>query len=82
MLLHNIVFKKILNEEKSGIFYTKYTDEALELVRNGEYELAFILPELKANDIFKVVMTGERMPHKTTYFYPKILSGLTFNPLW
>ena len=82
MLLHNIVFKKMLNEEESGIFYTKYTDEALELVRSGEYRLAFILPELRANDIFKIVTTGERMPHKTTYFYPKILSGLTFNPLW
>ncbi len=82
MLLHGIVFKKILNEEESGIFYTKYPDEALELVRKGEYELAFILPELRASDIFEVVMTGERMPHKTTYFYPKILSGLTFNPLW
>jgi uncharacterized protein (DUF1015 family) len=82
MLLHNIVFKKILNEEESGIFYTKHLDEALGLVRDGEYKLAFILPELKASDIFEVVMTGERMPHKTTYFYPKILSGLTFNPLW
>lgn len=82
MLLHNIVFKKILNEEESGIFYTKYLDEALELVRNGDYKLAFILPELRANDIFEVVLAGERMPHKTTYFYPKILSGLTFNPLW
>lgn len=82
MLLHNIVFKKIFNEEESGIFYTKHLDEALGLVRNGEYRLAFILPELRATDIFNVVMTGERMPHKTTYFYPKILSGLTFNPLW
>jgi uncharacterized protein (DUF1015 family) len=81
MLLHKLVFKKILNEEDSGIFYTKYTDEALEMVRNGQYELAFILPELRANDIFEVVLAGERMPHKTTYFYPKILSGLTFNPL-
>lgn len=82
MLLHNIVFKKILNEEESGIFYTKYTDEAVDLVRNGGYRIAFMLPELRAADIFKVVKTGERMPHKTTYFYPKILSGLTFNPLW
>ena len=82
MLLHNIVFKKILNEEESDIFYTKYLDEALGLVRDGGYKLAFILPELRASDIFDVVMTGERMPHKTTYFYPKILSGLTFNPLW
>ena len=82
MLLHNIVLKKILDEEQSGIFYTKFLDQAVELVRGGEYEAGFILPELRANDIFDVVMAGERMPHKTTYFYPKILSGLTFNPLW
>lgn len=82
MLLHNIVFTKILNEEESGILYTKFLDEAAELVRSGEYEMAFILPELRANDIFDVVLAGERMPHKTTYFYPKILSGLTFYPLW
>jgi len=82
MLLHNVVFKKILNEEESGVFYTKFLDQAVELVRGGEYELGFILPELEANDIFDVVMDGERMPHKTTYFYPKILSGLTFHPFW
>ncbi|MEQ9618068.1 MAG: DUF1015 domain-containing protein [Deltaproteobacteria bacterium] len=82
MLLHNVVFKKILDEGQSGILYTKFLDEAVELVRGGEYELGFILPELRANDIFEVVLAGERMPHKTTYFYPKILSGLTFNPLW
>jgi uncharacterized protein (DUF1015 family) len=82
MLLHQIVFKNILNEEESGIFYTKYLEEAVNLTGSGEYALGFILPELKAGDIFDVVRDGERMPHKTTYFYPKILSGLTFNPLW
>lgn len=82
MLLHNVVFKDILNEEESGIFYTKYLDEAVGLVRGGEYVLGFILPELRAKDIFDVVSGGDRMPHKTTYFYPKILSGLTFNPMW
>jgi len=82
MLLHKIVFKNILNEEESGIFYTKFLEEATGLTGSGEYALGFILPELKAGDIFDVVRDGERMPHKTTYFYPKILSGLTFNPLW
>ena len=82
MLLHNMVFKNILNEEESGVFYTKYLEEAVGLTGSGEYALGFILPELKASDIFDVVRDGERMPHKTTYFYPKILSGLTFNPLW
>jgi uncharacterized protein (DUF1015 family) len=51
-------------------------------VKSGEFEVGFILPELQANDIFEVVLDGERMPQKTTYFYPKILSGLTFYPLW
>ncbi|HML95064.1 MAG TPA: DUF1015 domain-containing protein [Thermodesulfobacteriota bacterium] len=82
MLLHKIVFKDILNEEESGVFYTKFLEEAVKLTGSGEYPLGFILPELKAGDIFDVVRDGERMPHKTTYFYPKILSGLTFNPLW
>ena len=80
--LHTEVLNKIIDEEAAGILYSKFLDETTELVRTGEYKLAFILPELKASDIFDVVSSGDRMPHKTTYFYPKILSGLTFNPLW
>ena len=80
-LLHNNVFNKIIDEESAGILYTKFLDEAVSLVQGGEYELAFVLPELRASDIFDVVLTGDRMPQKTTYFYPKILSGLVFNPL-
>lgn len=80
--LHTNVFNKIIDEGKADILYSKYLDETMKLVSSGEYKLAFILPELKAGDIFDVVSSGDRMPHKTTYFYPKILSGLTFNPLW
>ena len=80
-LLHNNVFNKIIDEDSAGILYTKFLDEAVDLVQNGDYEAAFILPELRASDIFDVVLTGDRMPQKTTYFYPKILSGLVFNPL-
>ena len=80
-LLHNNVFNKIIDEDNAGILYTKFLDEAVDLVQNGDYEVAFILPELRASDIFDVVLTGDRMPQKTTYFYPKILSGLVFNPL-
>jgi len=80
-LLHNNVFNKIIDEDNAGILYTKFLEEALDLVQNQDYELAFILPELRASDIFDVVLTGDRMPQKTTYFYPKILSGLVFNPL-
>ncbi|MEM7009523.1 MAG: DUF1015 domain-containing protein [Thermodesulfobacteriota bacterium] len=77
-ILHNEVFGKIIDDD---FFFTKFLDEAVSLTKSGEYEVAFILPELRASDIFDVVMTGDRMPQKTTYFYPKILSGLVFNPL-
>ncbi|MCK5709342.1 MAG: DUF1015 family protein, partial [Deltaproteobacteria bacterium] len=80
-LLHNNVFNRIIDEDSAGILYTKFLSEAARLVQSEEYEIAFILPELRASDIFDVVLTGDRMPQKTTYFYPKILSGLVFNPL-
>ena len=77
-ILHTKVFGEIIDED---FLFTKFLHEAVSLTQSGEYEIAFILPELRASDIFDVVMTGDRMPQKTTYFYPKILSGLVFNPL-
>jgi len=82
MLLHNVVLKEIITEEKSEILYTKSINEVSELVKSGRYVLGVILPPLTALDIFEVVLADEKLPHKTTYFYPKILSGLIFNPLW
>ncbi len=82
MLLHNVVLKEIITEEKSEILYTKSINEVSELVKSGRYVLGVILPPLTALDIFEVVLADEKLPHKTTYFYPKILSGLVFNPLW
>ncbi len=82
MLLHNVVLKEIITEEKSEILYTKSIKEVSELVKSGQYILGFILPPLTASDIFEVVLADEKLPHKTTYFYPKTLSGLVFNPLW
>ena len=82
MILHNIIFRDIISEQEAGIHYTKFREEVFELVKNGDYKLGFLLPKLKSEDIFDVVLDGTKMPHKTTYFYPKTLSGLVFNPLW
>lgn len=81
ILLHSLVFGEIIDEEESGIFYTKSIEEVFSLVKSGEYKIGFILPPLKAVDVFEVVLSGEKMPHKTTYFYPKLLSGLVFHLL-
>ena len=82
MILHNIIFKNYVNEEDAGILYTKFDSELSSLVDSGDYDGGFLLPKLNADDIFEVVLDNVKMPHKTTYFYPKILSGLVFNPLW
>lgn len=81
MLLHKLVFGEILSEEEAQILYTKSTEEVVSLVNSGEYKLGFILPPLFASDIFEVSVANEKMPHKTTYFYPKLLSGLVFHLL-
>ena len=82
MVLHNIIFKNNINEDDAGILYTKFDSELSSLVESGGYDGGFLLPKLNADDIFEVVLDNVKMPHKTTYFYPKILSGLVFNPLW
>jgi len=80
--LHSQVFRALVEEDKAGVRYSKFPEEVFENVHNGEFEAGFLLPKLKSEDIFKVVLDGTKMPHKTTYFYPKILSGLVFSPLW
>jgi len=82
MILHNIIFKNYIDDEDTGILYTKFDSELSSLVNSGEYQGGFLLPKLNADDIFEVVLDNVKMPHKSTYFYPKILSGLVFNPLW
>ena len=82
IILHSQVFGALVEEDKAGVRYSKFPEEVFENVHNGEFEAGFLLPKLKSEEIFKVVLDGTKMPHKTTYFYPKILSGLVFSPLW
>lgn len=64
-----------------GIAYTHRAAEAAAAVDRGEADVAFLLREPRVADVFAVARRGERMPPKSTYFYPKPLSGLLFHPL-
>jgi uncharacterized protein (DUF1015 family) len=64
-----------------GLGYTQSTEEALSLVESGEYELAFLLRPTPVEQVKAIAEAGETMPPKSTYFYPKVPSGLIFNPL-
>jgi uncharacterized protein (DUF1015 family) len=64
-----------------GLGYARSDDEALQLVLTGAYDAAFFLRSTPVEQIQEVAATGVNMPPKTTYFYPKIPTGLLFNPL-
>ncbi|MBA3365905.1 MAG: DUF1015 domain-containing protein [Actinobacteria bacterium] len=61
-----------------GITYTPDWEEAVRAVEAGESAVAFLLRPTRIEDVFAVAKRGETMPQKSTYFYPKLLSGLLF----
>ncbi|MGA2320954.1 MAG: DUF1015 domain-containing protein [Solirubrobacteraceae bacterium] len=64
-----------------GLFYARDTAEALALIRSGEYDAAFLMRPTPVARVRDVAAAGENMPPKSTYFFPKLLTGLLFNPL-
>jgi len=65
----------------NGFGYARDAEQALALVDSGEYDAAFVLRPTPVAQIREVAASGESMPPKSTYFYPKLLTGLLFNPL-
>ncbi|HUK94422.1 MAG TPA: DUF1015 domain-containing protein [Gaiellaceae bacterium] len=61
-----------------GISYTPDWQEAVRAVDTGEAEVAVLMRSTRIEDVFAVAQRGETMPQKSTYFYPKLVSGLLF----
>ena len=64
-----------------GISYTPRTQEAIAAVDAGDADAAFLLRGPRVEDVFATARRGQRMPQKSTYFFPKPLSGLLFHPV-
>ena len=64
-----------------GISYTPDAQAAIAVVDRGDADVAFLLRDPRVEDVFAVARRGELMPPKSTYFFPKPLSGLLFHPL-
>jgi uncharacterized protein (DUF1015 family) len=65
----------------NGLFYARDTAEAVKMVRSGEYDAAFLMRPTPIAQVREIAAEGENMPPKSTYFFPKLLTGLLFNPL-
>lgn len=87
-VLHKVLITKEFgySEEEQmaqdGIKYIKQESEAFDLVDLGKAEASFIMAYPKIKDIKEISEAGFRMPQKSTYFYPKLLSGIVINPLF
>jgi uncharacterized protein (DUF1015 family) len=64
-----------------GLGYSRTDDEALQLVLSGEYDAAFFLRSTPVQQVRDIAAAGVNMPPKSTYFFPKVPTGLLFNPL-
>jgi uncharacterized protein (DUF1015 family) len=86
-ILETLVLKGIagLSEDdilaKRGIGYAKSVDDSLRLLDEGAYDVAFILRPIPVDQVRAICESDANMPPKSTYFYPKVLTGLVFNPL-
>ncbi len=75
-ILKYFVFDR-LGVRSEDISYTKDIQEASHLVDEGLALVSFIMNPVRIQQLKAIALNGERMPPKTTYFYPKVLSGLT-----
>jgi uncharacterized protein (DUF1015 family) len=65
----------------NGLGYARDADDAIRLVENGAYDAAFLVAAIPIEHVREVAAAGESMPPKSTYFFPKVPTGLLFNPL-
>ncbi|HUR86321.1 MAG TPA: DUF1015 domain-containing protein [Solirubrobacteraceae bacterium] len=65
----------------NGLGYARSFDEARELVESGAYDAGFFLRGIPVTQIQEIAAAGVNMPPKSTYFYPKVPTGLLFSPL-
>lgn len=75
-ILKSLVFDQV-GVSSEDIIYSKDPSEVMQAVDEGQAEAGFLLNPVQIKQLRAIASNDERMPPKTTYFYPKVLSGLT-----
>jgi len=85
--LHTIVLERLLGldpekiREQTNVRYLRDANEALEQVRDGNADAAFLTNPVTMEQLKEIAFAGDVMPQKSTDFYPKLLSGLAIYAL-
>lgn len=86
-ILHRLILEEYLGitakdqENQTYLRYVKGFGEPFASVDRGDGQMAFLLNPTRMSEVRDVANAGEKMPQKSTYFYPKLLSGLVINPI-
>ena len=79
-ILHKVILEHILgiNEDnlEDHVKYTRVDGEAIQFVDEGRFDISFLMNATKIDELKAIAQAGEHMPQKSTYFLPKMLSGL------
>ena len=81
-VLHTLILERLMGIDKENmanqinLTYTKSADEAIDSVDGGAANCAFIINPTRVEEIRDVAAAGEKMPQKSTYFYPKLITGM------
>ncbi len=87
VLLHDLILGKLLGisqeamAKQSNLLYVHDDREVFEAVESGKVQVGFVVKPTTVEQVLAVSETGEVMPQKSTFFYPKIMTGLVFNPI-
>jgi len=77
VILHELIIKRDLGIE--DVAYEMDIAESLKKVKRGDFDAVFFLNPTNVYDVERVALSGLRMPPKSTYFYPKLLTGMVIN---
>jgi len=84
-ILHELILEQLLGIDKENmamqknLTYTRSLDEAIKEVQALKFQCSFIINSTKISEIKDVCLIGERMPQKSTYFWPKLVTGIVIN---
>jgi len=82
-IVQHLITENLLGSsgKADGIAYTPNAEQARSRIENGEYQLAFLLNPIPVTTIKAIANANDKMPGKSTYFYPKLPTGLVINRL-
>lgn len=85
---HTLILEDLLQLQAADLTagqhvrYTHEASEALTAVPEGKAQVALLLNSTRVRQICEIAEADDQMPQKSTYFYPKLITGLVLNPLW